>query len=155
MNDFSQVRRTASGLALFACCLALCSCAKNGVPLHQVRGSVTYNGLPANKAIVVFHPTTDPNFNGVKPRALVNRDGSFQAFTHAAGDGVAAGDYIVTVTGDKHSKKLKNPAPVDPKKTEGSARVLPPHYESVKSTPLRVTIREGDNDLPPFQLKSK
>ena len=136
--------------------LACCSCSRNDKPLYPVHGTVSFKGLPAVKAMVVFHSLNDPDPNAVKPRAIVRKDGTFQAFTYAAGDGIPAGEYIVTVVGEKPKGPSKQATTAAKKKKEETqARKLPPHYEDVKSSELRARIHEGDNDLPPFELKAK
>ncbi len=130
--------------------LTLCSCSKNDKPLYPARGTVTFKDAPAAKAMVVFHPLNDPG--AVKPRAIVDQEGNFQAYTYSAGDGIPPGEYVVTVVG--HRPKPATPGKKK-KHDDGSGRMLPPHYEDPKTSELRITIQEGVNELPPFLLKGK
>ncbi len=135
--------------------LSCCSCSRNEKPLYPVRGSVSFKGLPVVKAMVVFHSLGDSDPKTVKPRAIISKDGSFQAYTYAAGDGIPAGDYVVTVVGEKSRGQTKKAASATKKKDEAHVRLLPAHYEDPKTSELRAKIQEGANELPPFQLKEK
>ena len=66
------------------------SCTKNDQPLFPVHGQLFFEGEPLPRAVVVFHPLSDPS--AVKPRAVVEADGSFKVFTYTAGDGAPAGE---------------------------------------------------------------
>ncbi len=136
--------------------LACCSCSKNDKPLFPANGSVSFKGLPAAKAMVVFHSVGDPDPKAVKPRAIVAKDGSFQVYTYTAGDGLPAGEYIVTVVGEKpHAHAKQSNSASKKKRDETQSRSLPPHYENPKTSDLRVQIKEGPNELPPFELKAR
>ncbi len=132
--------------------LACCSCSNNSKRLFPVKGKVLFDGGPAAKALVIFHPMNDPDPAAVKPRAIVATDGSFEVFTNVARDGVPAGEYVVTVIGEKPRKTKQSP--ISQKKME-IMRELPLHYENPKTSELRARVEEGANELPPFHLKKK
>jgi hypothetical protein len=67
--------------------------------LYPVRGKVLFEGQPARGATLVLHPLGNSGANAIMPRAFVDRDGGFEVFTYAAGDGAPAGEYAVTVLG--------------------------------------------------------
>ena len=128
-------------------CLLLSACSGK-VKLHPVRGEVFYQGKPAEGATVVFHQdgSTDPN--ALKPSAVVGADGSFTLSTYAEGDGAPAGEYVVAVVWFGKNAQ--------PDTVTGEMRNrLPPIYGDPKSSPLRATVNEGPNEIPPFKLPFK
>lgn len=93
----SMPGRATAGLMLFAA-LACCSCNKGPqrLPVHPVRGKVTFDGKPAAGAMVVFHPLSGEAAGGkLRPVAAVQDDGSFEAHTYDYKDGLPAGDYAI------------------------------------------------------------
>jgi hypothetical protein len=110
---------------------------------HQsvVRGKVDYYGKPADGALVIFNPVDNKNPKAIRPQVTVGSDGSFEMGTTAGNDGVPPGEYDVTfvwLIEDPKTKREWSPLPT---------RYMAPEYSGV-----RVTVREGTNDLPPFQL---
>jgi hypothetical protein len=89
----------------FACWLlpavaVICAgCSRSGPTLYPVRGTLLFEGQPARGATLVLHPLGNADPKAIKPRSFVERDGSFEVFTRAAGDGAPAGEYVVTVLG--------------------------------------------------------
>jgi hypothetical protein len=153
----SRHRNRRASLVVLLAALVCCSCSKKGKPLYPVRGKVFFEGKPAIKALVIFHPLDDPDPNALRPRAEVKEDGSFEVFSYTAGDGAPAGKYAVTVIG--RTKPLKSPKPgAQPKKRKGKVKPvtripLPARYADLKTSGLRVEVHEGENDLKPFELK--
>ena len=166
-----RVLRRASRLGLLtlvlAGSLAPCSCSKKR-PLYPVHGKVFFEGKPATKALVVFHPLDDPDPEPVQPHALVQPDGSFEIFTYQAGDGAPGGRYTVTVTafvkksavkkaGPRHKPGRSRRRAARVKKAEGLRPIkqLPPFYADPKLSRLQVEVHEGVNELEPFNLTAR
>ncbi len=109
----------------------------NRKPVNPVRGNVYFEGTPTPEARVVFY-----QLGGKKPAhvadAIVDADGSFVPSTYSAFDGVPAGDYAVTVA-------WREPW-VDLQGKPGPNR-LPAQYATADTTPLRVTIKSGPNQV--------
>lgn len=80
------------------------------------------------------------------PTAVTREDGQFQATTWADKDGIPVGDYVVTIVW----KQLKLQGE---EKVRNGPNQLPEIYGDVKRSPLRCTIKEGNNLLPTFDLK--
>ena len=125
--------------------LPLCACSASNEPaLNPVRGKVFYKGKPAAQAVVWFHPEAKAEAKSPRPHATVESDGSFQVSTHKTHDGAPAGRYRVTVIWTAPGKFSSDDA--------GPSR-LPARYSDPKHSGLPVVeIKEGSNDLPPFQL---
>ena len=122
------------------------SCTKNDRPLFPVHGQLFFEGEPLPRAVVVFHPLSDPSAE--KPRAVVEADGSFKVFTYTAGDGAPAGEYAVSVIAKKTTT-----APVRGSGSAKAGRVrLPARYQDPATSGLRVQVLEGSNELAPIYL---
>jgi len=137
------VARSAAFALFTALALLVGSCSgskqsdANRKPVHPVRGQLLVSGKPAAGAFVFFVPVNElPEPTDPRPRAQVAADGSFDVSMYGDKDGAPAGDYIVTVLweGEGGYDKLKN------------------QYNDPKKSKLRVTVKEGKNDLPPFRL---
>jgi hypothetical protein len=66
--------------------------------------------------------------------------------THPFGNGAKAGEYTVTISWFGE----------DARQQENAKSKLPKRYADPEKTPIpKVTIKEGNNELPPFQLTGK
>ncbi len=107
--------------------------------VHQLSGTLIFEGQPAAGASIVLYPT-DPSI-GVRPRASVNDDGSFEVTSYEPGDGAPAGEYKATLEWRRPIEGAEGddvPAP----------NVLPAAYASQKTTPITVIVEEGENEFP-------
>ena len=116
----------------------------NRKPTHPVQGKVFFDGTPAPGAMLVFHLITDPAKKPVRAAdALVEPDGTFTMSTYTANDGAPAGDYVVTVVWPKPLyDDLGRPGP----------NQLPANYAKIETTPLKATVKSGNNDFT-FELR--
>jgi hypothetical protein len=139
--------------ALLAGLAASSSCGRTEKGLYPVRGQVFYEGKPASGAVVFFHRQGDPgpkdgSTGGGHATDLasgnVGADGSFELTTFNRGKGAPAGRYAVTVSWTSPS-----PGGGD----SGGKSLLPPRYLYPAYSKLVAEVKEGDNELPPFQLK--
>src|SRR5262249_20625009 len=96
-------------------------------------------------AIVVLHPLEPPAPGSRPPSGRVETDGSFTLSTFVPGDGAPAGDYRVAIAW------LADVSRADPVTGE-VPRKLAPRYADPKTSDLRAQVKEGPNELPPFQL---
>jgi len=125
--------------------LASCSSKSTGKAVHPVRGKVLVGDKPAVDAFVLFIPVNEPKDpNEPRPRATVESDGSFELSTNGEKDGAPAGEYIVMVTWP--GKVLLDGREEPEDKLFGK-------YNNPARPLLKATVREGKNDLDPFQLK--
>jgi hypothetical protein len=131
-------------LALGLLALLASSCG-SGVRLYPVRGQVFVGGQPAEGAIVVFHPLEPSESDAPKPSARVGADGAFILNTPRLGTGAPAGEYRVAIAW------LGDPSQRDPR-TGDLPLKLDPSFAAPESSPLRVRVEEGSNDIPAFQL---
>ena len=139
-----DLRKYLGGLpvALLALSLPACSSSakldENRKPVHPVRGKVVSQGKPAAGAFVLFVPLNEPDeAPDPRPRAEVEGDGSFILSTYGDKDGAPAGEYKVTVTWPDRETDDR----------------LQGRYADFGAPKLKATIKEGQNDLPAFDLR--
>ncbi|HEX3598636.1 MAG TPA: hypothetical protein VHU84_00760 [Lacipirellulaceae bacterium] len=78
---------------------------------------------------------------------MTDANGEYRLRSYEPDDGAPAGEYAVTFTWPQEEPG-SDPADA-PKRVDR----LRGRYGDPKKTALKVTIHEGDNDLPPFDLK--
>jgi hypothetical protein len=137
-----MVARCAGSVAYTALLLVIPACSRleapqNRKPVFPVRGEVLVDNKPAVGAFIFFVPLNESaDQPDSRPRAQVGADGKFQLSMYGDKDGAPAGEYVVTVLweGDGGFDKLKG------------------QYRDAAKSRLRATVKEGDNELPPFRL---
>jgi hypothetical protein len=134
-----MTRRTALLLALVLPALFAVGCNKERKPLFSVRGQVVWNNKPLPQAFVVLHPVGGAG--EVRPSGRTDEHGQFKLTTYSAADGAPAGEYAVTVEWRKSVNTL------DEGNLSLAPNMLPARYGRPDTTPLRVQIAEGANDL--------
>jgi hypothetical protein len=102
-----------------------------------------FEGQPASGATIFLHPQ-DPSIP-VRPRATVKADGTFEVTTYLPGDGAPAGRYKATIEWRR---------PVDGQTGDENVppNALPAPYASPQSTPVEITVTEGENTFPPIKF---
>lgn len=117
------------------------------VEVHKAAGKVSFNGAAPSGAIVTLNPTGAFEVKNAVPKGVVKDDGTFHLSVYEDGDGAPAGDYVVTVqwfklvSGDGGSGAGPN--------------VIPAQYTNPATSPIKVTIKEGANDLPPIEISGR
>jgi len=137
---FSRTLSFPSGI--IALCILLSGCGSRGSPETHVHGTVTYDGKPLNRGVVMFVATetavSSPARSSIRP------DGSYKVST-------APGEYRVTVTLFTE---------VDPEIEEGDPRykapepMIPIRYTSPSQTPLKCIV-EDQGSVVNLELTSK
>lgn len=132
--------------ASLLCCLLMMGCQSGPArPVCQpASGKVLFEGRALPEAQLTFHPLqgTMP----LLPGAITREDGEFQATTWADKDGIPIGDYVVTIV-------WKQLVMQGEEKVRNGPNQLPAIYADPKKSPLRCTIKEGENKLSTFDLK--
>src|SRR5262249_54568095 len=138
-------RGRGSGAGL-ACVLVLaasgCGVKDEGPPVYPVRGQVLFRGTPAAGADVFLHPADggDPRA-APHPHGKADARGQFRLTRRRLDDGAPAGGYVVTIFWAA-AENVEEPSD----RLQG-------RYQSPKASKLRVQVKPGDNDLPPFNLQ--
>jgi hypothetical protein len=127
-------------------CLILFACGNKygDHPPYPTSGRVLVNGQPANGARVTFHHEGDWGRKSIVPQGVTDEDGRFVLSTYGVGDGAPAGDYRVVVEWPAY-RRGRN---VGPDQLAGK-------FAKQESSGLKAQIKEGNNELPPFELKAK
>jgi hypothetical protein len=142
-----------SSLFLRIVCLALAApllgCGEGQKPVFPATGKVMFQGKPTPKAVVWLHPENSDGSPGeVRPRGVVNDDGSFSLSTYKTDDGAPAGRYRAVVFW------YQNWAKPNGQGDELGKNLLPPRYQDpMKSDLPIVEIKAESNSIPTLELK--
>lgn len=127
--------RHESWLAFFTISLIIASAGCGGSQRYPVDGKVQFaDNRPATE-LVGASIEFDPVEGKEGARGEVQADGSFHMSTLKPGDGVAPGEYRVSIV----------PLPADLDRP--SQRVLPRRYEDVNTSGLQVTVKAETNRI--------
>lgn len=132
-------------IVLVGLTLALPSCRRTGHHVCPVTGTVLYQGKPAEWAQVTFVSLIANDSKKPKPGGTVGPDGTFRLSTYASYDGAPPGNYAVLVVLPSPSEKVDG--------ENAGPDLLKGRYANPKTTPLRAEIKEGSNELPPFNVQ--
>lgn len=129
-----------------------------------VSGLVTLDGDPLTTGVITFNPTA----GGPTAYGAIGTDGRYELHTGAA-QGLAAGEYIVTVAANAAAPAEPSQPPSTAESTAESAPeaeeappagppvlplLTPEKYADLDRTPLRATIKGGEQVLE-FHLASE
>jgi len=120
-----------------------CSSSEQRPPLYPVTGILTINDQPADGAIIVLHPADGKDFDTrqTRPRATVYPDGTFYVTTYQDADGAPAGDYHLAILW------------FDDPESSSTWDQLSGQFADPTKSQLKLSVQEGDNQIPPFELK--
>ncbi len=107
-------------------------------PRFAVNGTLLIDGRPVSGVEVRLHALPVEGLTPA-PSAVTRDDGGFSLRTNAWQDGVAAGEYRVTV--------VWRPNTIQGEDYRPGPNLLAGEYAKAATTPLRVTVRPGDNAL--------
>ena len=114
--------------------------------VYPLTGELHFEGQPAAGASIVLYPQDESI--SARPKASVGDDGTFAVTTYELGDGAPPGEYKVTIEWRR---------PVAGQEVGGDEmpppNVLPPAYASPKTTPVTVTVAEGENEFPALKFE--
>ncbi len=130
---------------LFAPLIAGCSDSLPWETTHPAIGKVTLKGRPIANAELAFFPNDNSFPTATRPRAKSTEDGKFIVWTYAHGDGAPAGSYKVTVV--HHEVGVSKDTIV------AKPNDLPKKYANLQTTDIEVNIAEGQNEIPPIDLR--
>lgn len=146
-------------LSMVIMAVLLAGCSKGGLnDLNKAKGVITLDGQPLANASITLIPTTP---NARSAGAISDEKGRFEFQTLNSNDGVAAGEYQVTVTkfimenaytdeearifseaGGKSHKQVFPDRP-EPK----SVNQIPARYANQATSGLTLTIGDSNSDL--------
>jgi hypothetical protein len=141
-------RRTFLLLGVSLALLCCISCSSGKRKLYPVRGKVLCEGKPAEDAIVTLHALDASQPMAQVSSGRVKADGSFAIGTYDPEDGAPPGDYkVIIIWLPPNALARISPDGRLPNN-------LPDLYSDAKTTPLKIQVNEGPNDLPPYDLPS-
>jgi hypothetical protein len=112
-----------------------------GPKLYPVQGKVSYEGNAPEGASVVFAPVDGDHSKSASGK--VQADGSYELETYPHGKGAFPGEYHVTVTWfTGNAREQENPV-----------NKLPQKYATTQTSGLTASVKEGNNEIPPIELK--
>jgi hypothetical protein len=110
-----------------------------------MQGKVFYQGKPAEGAQIAFIPLENAGPKTPRPGAIVKSDGSFRLSTFVSYDGAPAGRYAVTVIYRSAQRKVDD--------ENRGPDLLRGRYADPNTTPLKIDVKRGSNNLEPFQVE--
>ncbi len=125
-----------------------CSADKQAVETYATSGQVTFKGKPAQGARVIFFYASE-NLRGQllpTPQATVDETGNFRVSCFGDEDGAPAGAYRLGIVWRKKPSGDSYGDSRPPDRLKG-------RYGNPLRSGLTATIVEGENILPPIQLK--
>ena len=141
-------------LKLVLCFVMVCffGCGKKEierVPLHPVSGKVLVDGRAVANVEIKLRPVNyspDKPEHRIGPFAKTDAKGDFKISTYGSQDGAPAGDYVILATWPKIQ-------------IEGGEESFGPDqlgnaYTQPTQPAGKVTIKEGDNVIPPLKLRA-
>jgi hypothetical protein len=114
-----------------------------------------HKGEPCKGAMVIFHPVGQDGPTVIRPSGIVADDGTFYLTSdpRQPGDGAAPGDYVVTIIWNAPPPAPKGKMTMGGESKGGEVDRLEGKYRDHKTSPLKVTVKTGKNELEPFDLK--
>lgn len=124
------------------------------VELHPATGQIAQAGKAARGARVTLHPAAsvvDERIKALRPSGVADDSGKYVLSTYVPGDGVPAGDWVATVVWPDPRVDAGRRQEIE---AEGNSvpDVLQNRYAKPESSPWKVTIAPGPNDLPAIDL---
>lgn len=135
-------------------------CKRNSrLTVAPVHGQVTYKGQGVPNATVIFIPSgeTAELLKRMRPFAYADGQGIFDLKTYVRGDGAPPGTYRVSIIAGSGVASPGKDARAEPAASPASPNRVPPlisqKYENEATSGIEVTVQNGENNLPPFELK--
>ncbi len=151
---------------LLPAALALLATGCSGPAVSTVKGKVLYNGEPLSGADLEFKPEKDLTLGAFGGQT--DAEGRFEIkLGKGTGQNARPGRFVVLITKGKtlglpppdvdlndeeRVKALMAAGPGGPGSNPAATGVLPPRYGSAATTPFKVEIATGANDLNPFLM---
>lgn len=130
------------GLILILSIVNGCGGYDDGLSKFPVTGAVQVDGRPISGVLVRFYRDgAGANSNADTPAGVTNQAGEFALSTNGQDDGAVVGQYKVAFIWPDFNGP-------------GATDQLAGRYGSATTTPFEVTVVEGENRLPTFQLET-
>lgn len=136
---------------LFVSCFV--GCAKSGPEMVPIHGDISYNGATlqnVTQGIVRYTPKE----GGTAAREATGRiqpDGTFVLTTFNAGDGVVAGEYLITVTANSGPMLTREQAESGAKHAAPKS-IVPEKYRSAVTSGLTDSVNSSHSGVKKIEL---
>jgi len=141
--------RWAAYAAGIAGMLAIAGCSDGKIRRYPVTGTVNVDRKAAVGAVVTFCPVgVSDEMQKLRPFGTVGADGTFQLTTLNNGDGAPVGNYKVLIDWPATSGGDPRTGGPGPDRLRG-------RYGKLDKSQLSVEVKAENNELPPFELKSR
>lgn len=135
------MRRLTGGFALVTVVVALAGCGRDGPPMAEAGGIVTYNGAPLQGATVVFQPDSGPVSVGT-----TDAEGRFELMTNGEPEAVV-GPGKVAITAVEQLLIVEGREPTAHELANMSRPLIPEKYGNVTTSGLTAEVKgSGDNE---------
>ena len=144
----NRVAKVLSAALIAGLALGLASCRHRGGgdrPVVPAAGKVFFKGKPAEGARVTLVSLTENDPKKPRPGGEVGPDGAFRLSTYASYDGAPPGTYAVLIVYPSPAQQIDG--------ENAGPDLLQGRYADPKTTPLRAEIKEGTNNLEPFNVQ--
>jgi len=121
------------------------ACGPKRMTTYPVRGEVYVDGQPAAELQVYFHPIEGEAAGGRVLYGMTNDQGVYTINTYVAGDGVPAGEYIVTFEWNEKGKGLQQANYTGPDRLKHA-------YSDEKKSKYRVKVEKQSTKIPRYEL---
>lgn len=140
-----------SRVFLFVCFVLVfsCGCSKSESGI-LAKGKVLLDGKPCSGALLVFLQEGSGK-DLVSGAAVAAEDGSFSARTGLT-EGLPAGNYLVSISWPDPSFKLTPQQSMQGMTINDARDKLNGKYSNSKTSKLRVEVKPGMSEIPPFNL---
>jgi hypothetical protein len=126
-------------------------CGDGKIARYPVKGKITVDGQPVAGALVIFCPVEGPpELMRERPYGRTDAAGVYELRTLEPGDGAPAANYNVMVRwlGSESETRSDDRNQVAGDRLRGK-------YTDPATSGLSYTVVEGDNEVPPFELKTR
>lgn len=122
-------------------------------PVFPTQGTVTYLGQGAAGVVVTLHPSGANDPAAIYPHGTTDASGAFQLTSYVLNDGAPVGTYQVSLKWPDTSYQPRTPEERENMLMGERPDRFRGRYLNPATSNLTVTITEGENQLPPFDLR--
>ena len=129
-------------------CLLAAGCGKDDfMATHPAGGTAQFQGQPMRFARVTLFPVSkEEPFKTVVPSGEVGEDGTYRLTTYRFNDGAPTGEYKLTIIWPSGPESQSESAGFVADRLRGK-------YADPKTSSIPITIKSGENTLPPIDLR--
>ena len=142
-------KKRSTGGACGALLMIVAGCGGSGLidppvlPVAPVNGTVKFGKEVPAGAKVSLAPVARTE-EGIASSGIVKADGTFKISTYGQEDGAPLGEYVVLIQWFKPLQGEDG--------NTGGPNVIPRIYSDPAKSPVKITVKEGSNEIPPIVI---